>query len=109
MDNLAQEKVMNVDDLTLVANQTMASKVAKLTAWEESLKGKELQLIEREKALKEKEIQLRLYRKNLLVAIKEQITSQNSYEENQKILEKYRDILQFIAQDLKDEIDEIMG
>ena len=104
-----QEKVMDIDQLNEAANQSMAAKAEKLKTWEESLKGKALQLIEREKTLKEKEIQLRLYRKNLLVAIKEQITSQNSYEENQKILEKYRDILQFIAQDLKDEIDEIMG
>lgn len=109
MNNLAQDITMDRDELTLVANQSMAAKVEKMKAWEESLKGKALQLMEREKTLKEKEIQLRIYRKNLLVAIKEQIISQNSVEENQKILEKYRDILQFIAQDLKDEIDEIMG
>jgi hypothetical protein len=83
--------------------------VEKLKAFSQSLKGKELQLKKKELELREKELQLKLYRKNLLVAIKEQLSNAYAYEESVKVLERYRDILQFIAQDIKDELDDIMG
>lgn len=80
----------------------------KLKAYAQSLKGKELQLIEKEKQLRQKELQLKHYRKNILLAIKEQL-GDRSYEESVKILEKYRDILQFVAEDIQDDLDDIMG
>ena len=84
-------------------------KLDKLKAFSQSLQGKELQLKKKELELREKELQLKLYRKNLLIAIKEQLSSAYSYEESIKVLERYRDILQFIATDIRDELDDIMG
>lgn len=91
------------------ASQQMAERLEKLKAYAEALRGKELQLQEKEKQLRQKELQLKLYRKNILIAIREQLSEHNSYEENVKILQKYRDILQFVAEDIQDDIDEIMG
>lgn len=87
----------------------ISERLEKLKALAEALRGKELQLMEKEKALRQKELQLKLYRKNLLIAIREQLSEHNSYEENLKILEKYRDILQFVAEDVQEDIDDIMG
>lgn len=86
----------------------MQERYEKLRAYAQSLKGKELQLLEKEKQLRQKELQLKHYRKNILLAIKEQIADR-PYEESVKILEKYRDILQFVAEDIRDDLDEIMG
>ncbi len=91
------------------AGKPLAEQVERLKSFSQSLKGKELQLKKKELELREKELQLKLYRKNLLLAIKEQLSGAYSYEESVKVLERYRDILQFIAQDIKDELDDIMG
>lgn len=93
-------KQLNVDELN--------EKLEKLKTYAQTLKGKELQLIEKEKQLRQKELQLKLYRKNILVAIKEQLKDR-SYDESVKILEKYREILQFVAEDIQEDIDDIMG
>ncbi|MDF2940998.1 MAG: hypothetical protein K0R66_1640 [Gammaproteobacteria bacterium] len=93
----------------LDSTDQLSEKLEKLKAYGQALKGKELQLIEKEKQLLQKEMQLRLFRKNILLAIKEQMTEGKSYEQTVKILEKYRDILQYIADDVKEDLDEIMG
>ena len=90
------------------SQEQLQDKLNKLKAYGQALKGKELQLIEKEKLLRQKELQLKLYRKNILLAIKEQLQDR-SYEESVKILEKYRDILQFIADDVREDLDEIMS
>ena len=90
------------------SSDQLHDKLEKLKAYAQALKGKEIQLIEKEKALKQKELQLKLYRKNILLAIKEQLKDR-SYEESVKILEKYRDILQFVAGDIREDLDEIMS
>jgi len=94
------------DEIT--SQDQLKDKLEKLKTYAQALKGKELQLVEKEKQLKNKELQLKLYRKNILVAIKEQLKDR-SYEESVKILEKYRDILQFVAQDIREDLDEIMS
>lgn len=94
---------------TLDSQQQIGERLEKLKAYAEALRGKELQLNEKEKQLKQKELQLKLYRKNLLIAIREQLSENNSYEENLKILERFRDILQFVAEDVQTDLDEIMG
>lgn len=85
-------------------------KVEKLKLYAQALKGKELKLQEKEQELREREIKLKLYRKNILIAIREQLEEKNiTYEDQIKVLNKYREILQDIAQDIQDDIDEIMG
>lgn len=88
----------------------LADKVEKLKLYAQALKGKELKLQQKERELREREIQLKLYRKNILIAIREQLEEKNlSYEDQVKILNKYKEILQDIAQDVQDDIEEIMG
>jgi hypothetical protein len=94
---------------SLDSTDQLSDKLEKLKAFGQALKGKELQLLEKEKQLAQKELQLRLFRKNILIAIKEQMSEGKSYEETLKIMEKYRDILQYIAEDVKEDLDEIMG
>jgi DNA anti-recombination protein RmuC len=89
--------------------QEVDVQLEKLRAYADALRGKELQLQERERQLKQKELQLKMYRKNLLIAIREQLSEHNSYEENIKILERFRDILQFVAEDVREDLNEIMG
>jgi hypothetical protein len=92
------------------AHNQLSDKVERLKLYAQALKGKELKLQQKESELLEREIKLKLYRKNILVAIREQLTEGNvSYEDQVKILNKYKDILQDIAQDVQQDIDEIMG
>ncbi len=104
IDKLGQFSANNLN-----TNEDIADKAAKLVDYAQALRGQELQLIEKARKLHEKEIQLKLYRKNILLAIKEQLSENASYEENCQILEKYRDILLFVAEDIQEDIDEIMG
>jgi len=104
-----REKSMKNQLFSLDSTDQLSDKLEKLKAFGQALKGKELQLLEKEKQLQQKELQLRLFRKNILVAIKEQMAEGKSYEETLKIMEKYRDILQYIAEDVKEDLDEIMG
>ena len=97
------------DSTVSISRQTGAQELHRLKAFAEALRGREIKLNEKARRLKQKELQLKLYRKNLLIAIREQLSTHNSYEENLKILEKYKDILQFVAEDIQDDIDEIMG
>lgn len=94
---------------SLDSTDQLSEKLEKLKAYGQALKGKELQLVEKEKQLQQKEMQLRLFRKNILISIKEQMLEGKSYEHSTKIMEKYRDILQYIAEDIKEDLDEIMG
>ncbi len=88
----------------------LSDKVERLKLYAQALKGKELKLQQKESELLEREIKLKLYRKNILVAIREQLVEGNvAYEDQVKILNKYKDILQDIAQDVQQDIDEIMG
>ncbi len=92
------------------AQNQLSDKVERLKLYAQALKGKELKLQQKESELLEREIKLKLYRKNILVAIREQLTEGNvTYEDQVKILNKYKDILQDIAQDVQQDIDEIMG
>ncbi|MCX7122456.1 MAG: hypothetical protein NTV32_02050 [Gammaproteobacteria bacterium] len=92
------------------AKNQLSDKVERLKLYAQALKGKELKLQQKESELLEREIKLKLYRKNILVAIKEQLTEGNvTYDEQVKVLNKYKDILQDIAQDVQHDIDEIMG
>jgi hypothetical protein len=91
-------------------NERMMQQAAKLKIYAQALKGKELQLRKKEEELRQREIQLKLYRKNILLSIKEQLLEKNvGYEEQVKILQKYKDILQDIAKDIQEDLDEIMG
>lgn len=88
----------------------LAEKVEKLKLYAQALKGKELKILQKEDELREREIKLKLYRKNILIAIREQLEEKNmSYEDQVKVLNKYKEILQDIARDVQDDIDEIMG
>ena len=100
---------INFDEDDFAAPDHMDEKLQKLKALSQSLRGKQLQLKKKERDLKEKELQLKLYRKNLLLAIRDQLSNATAYEESVKVLERYRDILQFIAEDIKDDLGEIMG
>ncbi len=90
--------------------ETLADKVEKLKLYSQALKGKELKLQQKEQELHERELKLKLYRKNILIAIREQLEEKNiCYEDQVKILNKYKEILQDIAQDVQEDIEEIMG
>ena len=102
----AKGKVMPKDTDKQLGVTELNEKLEKLKSFAQSLKGKELQLAE--KQLRQKELQLKLYRKNILLAIKEQLEDR-SYDESVKILEKYKEILQFVAEDIQEDIDDIMG
>ena len=103
------DKPVSDYQLNLDSSEQIGDKLNKLKAYAQSLQGKAIQLQEKERQLKEKELQLKLYRKNILVSIREQLTDTMTYDEKVKILEKYRDILQFVAEDLQEDWDEIMG
>jgi hypothetical protein len=103
--NLKEQAMFKLD-----STDQLSEKLEKLKAYGQALRGKELQLQEKERQLMQKELQLKLFRKNILLAIKEQLTENGqSYEDTVKILEKYRDILQYIAKDVESDLDEIMG
>lgn len=93
----------------LDSTDQLTEMLEKLKAYEQALTGKELQLKKKEQQLNEKEQQLKVFRKNILIAIREQVVEHNSYEKTVKILEKYREILQYVADDIQEDIDEIMG
>ena len=95
---------------THLDTETLAEKVEKLKLYAQALKGKEIKLQQKEQELREREIKLKLYRKNILIAIREQLEEKNvTYEDQVKILNKYKEILQDIARDVQEDIDEIMG
>lgn len=96
-------------DLNLDSPDQISEKVAKLKEYGQFLRGKALQLEERERELNEKELKLKLYRKNILMSVREHLADTVGYEQKVKILEKYRDILQFVAKDIQDDLDDIMG
>jgi septal ring factor EnvC (AmiA/AmiB activator) len=83
--------------------------IQKLKDYEQELNGRTVKLKKFEEELQAKEFQLKLYRKQILIAIKEQLMQHPKYEEQVKILEKFRDILEFVVKDIKEDIDEIMG
>ncbi len=88
----------------------LSEKVEKMKLYAQALKGKELKLQQKEEELRDREIKLKLYRKNILIAIREQLLEANaSHEDQVKILNKYKDILQDVAISIQDDIDEIMG
>lgn len=88
----------------------ISERVEKLKLYAQALKGKELKLQQKEEELRNREIKLKLYRKNILVAIREQLLEASvSYEDQVKVLSKYKDILQDIVHEVQDDIDEIMG
>ena len=101
---------MVAQPLEPLSQEELAQKYEKLKTYAQAMKGKELQLRERERQLKQKELQLKFYRKNILLAIKEQLADSDklNYREKMDIIEKYRDILQVIAEDIQDDLDEIM-
>ena len=43
------------------------------------------------------------------MSVREHLADTVGYEQKVKILEKYRDILQFVAKDIQDDLDDIMG
>ena len=92
---------MVAQPLEPLSQEELAQKYEKLKTYAQAMKGKELQLRERERQLKQKELQLKFYRKNILLAIKEQLADSDklNYREKMDIIEKYRDILQVIAED----------
>ncbi len=97
--------------MTQVLTETQfAEKVEKLKLYAQAVKGKELKLQQKEEELRQREIKLKLYRKNILIAIREQLEEKNiTYEDQVRVLNKYKEILQDIVQDVQDDIDEIMG
>lgn len=86
----------------------LVEKFKKLREFEQHLKARELRIKQREKQLDEREILLKQYRRNILTAIKEHLQAGSNYEENLKILNRYKDILRFITEDIKEDIDDIM-
>jgi predicted transcriptional regulator len=96
------DKCMNFEPTDLV------EKFKKLKEFEQHLKARELRIKQREKELDEREILLKQYRRNILTAVKEHIQAGANYEESLKILSHYKDILHFIAEDIKEDIDDIM-
>ena len=81
----------------------------KLNAYEHDLRGKAIRLKQFEAELAAKEAQLKQYRKQILMAIREELMHHPKYEEQVKILEKFKDILEFVAKDIRDDIHDIMG
>ena len=93
----------------IVSTDQIPEVIQKLKDYEQELHGRAVKLKKFEEELQAKEFQLKLYRKQILVAIKEQLMQHPKYEEQIKILEKFRDILEFVVKDIKEDIDEIMG
>ena len=83
-----------------------------LSQREAQLEGKARRLEQREAYLKGLEEQLIEYRRRILLAIKEELLDHKSYEDTVRIMNKYREILQFVAQgveeDSLDDDDDIM-
>jgi predicted transcriptional regulator len=86
----------------------LVEKFKKLKEFEQHLRARELKIKQREQQLDERELALKQYRRNILTAVKEHIQAGASYEESMRILNRYKDILRFVAEDIKEDIDDIM-
>jgi hypothetical protein len=100
---------MELPAFNIDSTEQLSDVMHKLKAYRQSLQGQAKVLAKREATLKTKELQVKLYRKQLLLAIREQLSEQNSYSENMKILEKYHSILHYVADDMQEDIDTIMA
>jgi hypothetical protein len=96
-------------DTRITSIDQLVEALQKLKAYEFELRGKAARLKKFEEDLNAKELQLKRYRKQILIAIKEELMQHSSYEERLRILDRFRDILEFVVKDIKDDIDEIMG
>jgi hypothetical protein len=96
-------------DARIVSTDQIPEVIQKLKDYEQQLRGRAVKLKKFEEELNEKERQLKLFRKQILIAIREELVHHPKYEEQVKILEKFRDILEFVVKDIKEDIDEIMG
>jgi hypothetical protein len=96
-------------EIRITSPDQIPSALQKLKAYEHDLRGKAIRLKEFEAQLNAKEQQLKIYRKQILIAIREELMQHPKYEEQVKILEKFKDILEFVVKDIRDDIDDIMG
>lgn len=102
-------RVMKNHTLHIDSTDQISDVVKRLREYEQELHGRAVKLKKFEQQLKMKEYQLKLYRKQILIAIKEQLMETGSYDEQAKILDKFRDILEFVVEDIKEDIDDIMA
>jgi hypothetical protein len=105
----AHAKIYSRIDGRIVSTDQIPEVIQKLKDYEQQLHGRAVKLKKFEEELKAKELQLKLFRKQILIAIREELVQHPKYEEQVKILEKFRDILEFVVRDIKEDIDEIMG
>lgn len=87
----------------------LAEKLAKLRAFQESLKGKAAKMAAMEERLKEREIKLLEYRKQILEALRQLLLEDPSIGENKNLMKKYDELLDSMALDVKDDFQELMG
>ena len=80
-------------DTRITSTDQIPEVLQKLKDYEHELRGKAARLKKMEEELNTKEIQLKRYRKQILIAIREELMHHSKYEEQVKILEKFRDIL----------------
>lgn len=87
----------------------LTEKLAKLREYQESLKGKAVQMAKMEEQLKAKEIKLLEYRKQILEALRQLLLEEPSIAENKNLMKKYDELLDNITEDVKDDFNELMG
>ena len=97
------------ESFAIESEDQLAEKIQKLKAYEQNLEGKKLQLDYRERTIQETEDRLRCYRKKTLTSIRDQLEKHRSKDATLKVVERYRDILAILAEDVQLEIDEIMA
>ncbi len=101
---IKRENMMNLD-----STDQLADKLLKLRAYQESLKGKALQLQQKEEAIKSREYKLLEYRKKILEALRQLLLEDPRIGENRNLMKKYDELLDSITSDVKDDRDRLMG
>ncbi len=100
---------LNRIDTRMTSLDQIPEVLQKLKEYEHQLRGKAARLKKFEEELEAKALQLKHYRKQILIAIREELMQHPNYEEQVKVLERFRDILEFVVKDIRDDIDEIMA
>lgn len=99
-----RENQMNMD-----STDQLTEKLLKLRAFQDSLTGKARILERKEAELRDKQEKVYAYRALLLEALRQLLLEEPSISENHALMEKYDEILDFMAVDINDDADELMG
>lgn len=94
---------------SLDSTEQLGDKLLKLRAYQEVLKGKAIELEKKNESLKAKEIKLLEYRKKILEALRQLLLEDPRIADNKNLMKKYDELLDSITLDVKYDDDRLMG